>query len=379
MSADSLRVSLANWQDGPGNRWSFQHLREIVPTALVRADPSTVSDLARNATVDVGAIKLSRSGSAASTVDELFAGSFTDGVAVLHGGAVAYERYFDAMRSDSLHLSMSVIKSITGLVVGAMAGRGLIEPDRLLTDYLPELLESGFRGATVQQLLNMTACTAYWDDGPATELVKLDIASGWRPPTDAQGAVGVLEFARTVAAGEHAHGESFRYASLNTDLVAIAAERAGSARFAGLLSELIWKPLGAASDAEIALDPAGAVIASGGFSATLEDYARLAQMVLDNGVAGGRTVVPAAWLASAQRPDGVPARTGTGVEATYSNCWWRVAGRMCGLGIHGQLLAIDGSAGVVIVILSSWPTPESDQFRGDQWDAVAAIVAAMRG
>ena len=164
--------------------------------------------------MDIGAIELtSKRCRLASTVDERLAESFTDAVAVLHGAVrVVYERYFDAMRSDSLHLSMSVIKSIAGLVIGALVGRGVIEPDRLLTDYLPELRQSGFRDATVQQLLNMTASTSYWDDGPMSELIKLDIASGWRPPAAGQRAAGVLDFAKTVAAGEHLHGESFRYA-----------------------------------------------------------------------------------------------------------------------------------------------------------------------
>ena len=27
------RWSLTNWQNAPHNRWSFQHLREVVPTA----------------------------------------------------------------------------------------------------------------------------------------------------------------------------------------------------------------------------------------------------------------------------------------------------------------------------------------------------------
>ena len=29
------RWSLANWQNAPHNRWAFQHLREVVPTARV--------------------------------------------------------------------------------------------------------------------------------------------------------------------------------------------------------------------------------------------------------------------------------------------------------------------------------------------------------
>ncbi len=28
-------VTLANWQDPPFNRWAFQHIRELIPTARV--------------------------------------------------------------------------------------------------------------------------------------------------------------------------------------------------------------------------------------------------------------------------------------------------------------------------------------------------------
>ena len=29
------RVTLANWQDPPFNRWAFQHIRELIPTARI--------------------------------------------------------------------------------------------------------------------------------------------------------------------------------------------------------------------------------------------------------------------------------------------------------------------------------------------------------
>ena len=31
------QVTLANWQDPPFNRWAFQHVRELIPTARIRA------------------------------------------------------------------------------------------------------------------------------------------------------------------------------------------------------------------------------------------------------------------------------------------------------------------------------------------------------
>ena len=40
------RVTLANWQTPPYNRWSFQHVREVVPTARVSRGRGPVSELA---------------------------------------------------------------------------------------------------------------------------------------------------------------------------------------------------------------------------------------------------------------------------------------------------------------------------------------------
>ena len=48
----------------------------------------------------------------------------TDGWMVVHEGKVVAEQYAGAMEPDTLHLLMSVSKSIVGILVGALAGRG---------------------------------------------------------------------------------------------------------------------------------------------------------------------------------------------------------------------------------------------------------------
>ena len=39
------QVTLANWRIAPFNRWAFQHVREIVPSADIPHDPSNVRPL----------------------------------------------------------------------------------------------------------------------------------------------------------------------------------------------------------------------------------------------------------------------------------------------------------------------------------------------
>ena len=40
-----LQVTLANWRRAPFNKWSFQHVREIIPTADIPNDPDNVRKL----------------------------------------------------------------------------------------------------------------------------------------------------------------------------------------------------------------------------------------------------------------------------------------------------------------------------------------------
>lgn len=93
------------------------------------------------------------------TVRELLEATCTDGFLVLHQGQVVAERYFNGLRPDVPHLLMSVSKSITGLVAGALACTGRLDVTRRVETIVPELKGTSFAGATVQDLLDMRAGT----------------------------------------------------------------------------------------------------------------------------------------------------------------------------------------------------------------------------
>ena len=82
--------------------------------------------------------------------------TYTDGFLVLKDGAIAYERYFNGMHQRTLHLSQSVAKSFTGIVAGILIERRILDVNVPVTQYLPELEKTGWRGATLQQVLDMT-------------------------------------------------------------------------------------------------------------------------------------------------------------------------------------------------------------------------------
>jgi CubicO group peptidase (beta-lactamase class C family) len=156
------QVTLANWQDPPFNRWAFQHVRELIPTARIPRGPGPVWRLARDQK-DIAGIRF-RSDARELSIAELLADTCTDGFLVLHRGRIAAEQYFNGLAPDVPHLLMSVSKSVTATVAGALAGRGLLDASALIADIVPELRGTSFEGATVQHLLDMRAGTRFDED-----------------------------------------------------------------------------------------------------------------------------------------------------------------------------------------------------------------------
>ena len=116
-------MTLANWQDPPFNRWSFQHIRELIPTARIAR--AAAPDPLPRAERDVLGFRFSY-GDGELTVAEMLEETYTDGFLVLHQGRVVAEHYFNGMAPDVPHLLMSVSKSVTSAVAGVLAGQGLL-------------------------------------------------------------------------------------------------------------------------------------------------------------------------------------------------------------------------------------------------------------
>jgi CubicO group peptidase (beta-lactamase class C family) len=382
------RVTLANWQDPPYNRWAFSHVREIVPTQRISrgggdvlplpADPRPLGDVAT----------VVRDGSA-STVGAVLDATYTDGVVVVHGGRTVFEQYAGETRRDTPHLLMSVTKSFVGCVVGILVDRGVLSPEQLVTDHVPELLDSGYLGARVRDLLDMRSGIRFseqYTDLDA-EVRVFEQAALWRPARH-NGPLGIYAYLTTLAAAME-HAGIFEYRSCETDVLGWVCERASGIRMADLIAELVWAPLGAEYDAEISCDGLGAALHDGGMSATTADLARFGVMLLAGGEAGGNRVVPAEWLAASWNPDpdvrnafGGSFDAGYPPGGWYHNQFWflpRPQGDvlLC-LGINGQMLYVDPNTGTVAAKTSSWPEAESPTMLYDTitaFDAVAAVLA----
>jgi CubicO group peptidase (beta-lactamase class C family) len=383
-------VTLDNWQTADQVGWTFCHIAEIFPTALISRGSGPAAGLTRRIT-PVAEIGCQDADGESTTVDAIMKATETDGWMVVHDGHILAEQYAGALEPATLHLLMSVSKSIVGILVGALAGEGSINVEEQVTTYVPELAQSGYRGATVRQLLDMRSGIEFSEDylNPDSGVRQLEQAVGWAPrqspdvPPTLRGFLLTLRQARE-------HGGAYEYRSCETDVLGWVCEAAAGRRFPELAGELIWSRLGADFDANIGIDAEGTGLFDGGISAALCDLARFGVMIAQEGTSmTNQQVVPGAWIedsfaggpdsreAFGSSPDDTRMRGGM-----YRNQFWfpwpdRPV-LLC-LGIHGQMIYVDRTTGLVGVKLSSWPTPQ------DSWklfstlaafDAISAEIAA---
>ena len=375
-----MHVNLANWQLPPWNRWSFLHTREVLPSAKVCRDPERASSLL-DARQDISGIVYTTPEGATQTLATFLESSWTDWLIVVHDGAVIFESLHNGMRANTRHIAMSVSKSITSLVIGILVGNNQIDCASPVTRYVPELVGTAYDGATIQHALDMEVANSWREDyfSDTTEFWRLDVACGWLPPRE--GAASTLfEFiCQSQRDGEH--GREIQYSSLNPDLLGIIAERVSGLRFPDLVSEVLWRPTGMEYDADLLVDPGGTAVADGGYCATLRDFARIGLLMLHHGESEGRQVVPEQWVSESQRLNSTPFNSMSyGADwpgASYHNQWWRMDVRSFALGIHGQMIAIDSDADLVVVFLSSPPEPNDAEQRMTQRSIVDGIAKAL--
>jgi len=240
------QVTLANWQDPPFNRWAFQHVRELIPTARMSRGSGPPWRLPSDDR-DISEVRFRHEDRELSIAD-LLADTYTDGFLVVHHGRIVTEQYFNGLAPDVPHLLMSVSKSVTSAVAGVLVGRRLLDPSAPVTDIVPELLGTSLEGATVQHLLDMRAGTRFdesYDDSEA-DVRTYERVYLWRPddgqarPDDALGYFATLR-------NDGPHGGPFRYRSILTDVLAWVLERSAGTRLHKLIAAGLWQPMGVPS------------------------------------------------------------------------------------------------------------------------------------
>jgi CubicO group peptidase (beta-lactamase class C family) len=143
-----------------------------------------------------------------------------------------------------------------------------------------------------------------------------------------------------------------------------------------------WQRLGMEQDAAIGVDRKGTAFGGGGLMASLRDIARFGEMLRLGGVWHGQQIVPPAAVERIFKGGDPAAFVATkypgNLDGNYGSQWWhRAGGQTMALGIHGQAIYIDRSAGVVIARLGSHPVASNRGNMAVTVPAFDAMVAAL--
>ena len=315
--------------------------------------------------------------------------NYTDGIIIVHKGKIVYEKYMGALKEDGVHAAMSVSKSFAGTVGAILVAQGRLDDTKPATEYVPELKGSGFDGATVREVMDMTTAIDYSEDynDPNAGVWQFSAAGNPFRPANYSGPKSYYEYIPTVKgiAGQK-QGEKFGYRTVNTEVLGWIISRATGKGLAELVSELIWKPLGAKYDAYYIVDPAGIAFAGGGLSLNLRDMAAFGEMIRSGGKLGGKQVIPEAAAKAVSAGGSKEAFEGSGYPKlagwSYHNMWWitnNAHGAFMARGVHGQAIYIDPAAEMVIVRFASNPLSSNKYIDPVSIPAYEAVADYLMG
>ncbi|MFB0612801.1 serine hydrolase domain-containing protein [Aurantiacibacter poecillastricola] len=288
---------------------------------------------------------------------EAFAQStFTDALLVARDGAIVFEDYRNRFSPQQTHVGFSMSKTIVAMLIGQALDRGEIESlEDPVERYWPALEGGGYEGATIRNLLEMRSgadIEERYDFGENPSL-----AACIHETAIVLNRARFADFGIAVGRRE-APGTSFNYASLDTAVLGRVLENASGKSLAQLTAERLWEPLGAGRDAFWLADGppgTGRPLAGMGFNATLRDFARLGQLMLDDGMVGDERVLPDGWVSqmTAMRPlDPESPLPGYGFQT------WQLGtepGAYSAVGLAGQYIYVHPESRTVIVKLSHYP------------------------
>jgi CubicO group peptidase (beta-lactamase class C family) len=217
------------------------------------------------------------------------------GLIVMHDGKIVHQQYAKGITGATPTQTHSMNKNVTALVAGVALGDGtLASADAPLGSIIPEWAKDARGKITLRQLLGMASGLENYSmvqgDWPALKMILSDeieetalAAPSVRPPGQFR----------------YNNGDSQRAGAVLRR--AIAAKHGGES-YATYLSRTLWCGVGNAPATLWAESATGAPRFFAGLQAGLEDWARLGQLILDQGQAGGKQVVPAAWIAQMTTP-----------------------------------------------------------------------------
>ncbi|HKO72246.1 MAG TPA: serine hydrolase [Bradyrhizobium sp.] len=288
------------------------------------------------------------------------------GLLIAKDDQIFFEHYQYGRTDRDLLISQSMVKSITGILIGIAIAEGAIKSvDDAAETYVPGFKGTEYGKTPIRDLLHMSSGVEFGEESNGErDLNRLwidMIASG---ESSGKGTIGsITQFNRRIAPP----GTKFSYASIEPDVLALVLRYAINKPLSDYVHQKIWSRIGAEADAKWLIDAQGLEVGHFGFNAVLRDYARLGRLLAHDGGWEGEQVIPARWMIDAttlRDSDAylLPGRAMAPQPFGYGYLFWLLPGarrQFALVGGLGQRICVDPASKLVIVQTAVENTPES--------------------
>ena len=324
---------------------SHSRLDQIFPSRRV-AKPDMARPLARAVEAPPITYRFRDEG---RTIDAYLSRNPITGLIIAKDGTILVERYQYDRRDNHRLTSWSMAKTVLSMLIGVAREEGAIRSlDDLAAEYEPRLADTEYGRTPIKHLLTMSSGVKFREDYDGTDDVTT-LSRATLSPTGIGGLAVVKQFNERNAEPGRRH----YYASAETEVLGLVLAAAVKRPIADYLSEKIWQPIGAESDASWLIDSASQELTYCCLNAVLRDWARLGLMLANGGRVGDRQVVPASWIREATTVQSPHLAPGT------ANRYWGYGyqtwifpegdGSFALLGVRGQAIYVDPASRLVMV------------------------------
>ncbi|MER9250031.1 serine hydrolase [Mesorhizobium sp. M0590] len=269
---------------------------------------------------------------------------------VVRDDRILYEAYAADFGPDRPHTIMSITKTTINLMLGRCVADGLVDLDRPVKDYIPEI-GTGYAEATVKATADMNVANDYTEDYTDANSTGFDLeaALGWRLPREGQKEETTHSFLCGITGRDLTNrtGEVL-YKSANSEVLRWIIERASGRPLRDWLIEIV-EAAGIEGCFHIACDREGV---PGSAFLTARDLARYGLLFARKGEGvDGRRVGDAAFIEDTRRNPG-PSWPKPGDCTRYSR-QMNTDGTWLGHGGYGgQFMLANPDTGTVVVYFS---------------------------
>ena len=275
-------IDKSRWDIGGRlSHYSFRFMSEFFPSANI-AKPETAFPLIPKPVKAIEQIML-KNGDDSILFESYLQKLHVNSMIVVHKGNIVFEKYF-SMQPGEHHTLQSVTKVITSTVISQLINEKKINPDLPVETYLPELQHTDWQGISVKNIMNMRSGMVGSEmsenmgglTNPQHPYYLFEEALGLLPKVDSV-VPSVYDYVASMKSKIPA-GQEAEYNSMNTFILGWLAEKITGKKYAELVAEKIWKPIGATSNAYVCVSDKGIPWVHGGISATLRDLARFGML-----------------------------------------------------------------------------------------------------